>query len=218
MIEAKYYKNRLKDQDFSGINLNSELELVECGAKIDLSKFKKLHQTLSSKSTGPESDFEFSQLIHKIIVDSGLAQNFYYDLRFWQWLSLELKDYVIWRWSIDEIEPKKSHVRRFIGGGGNTGFSLNSLSRLFIPAHVLLKDKSGKKLLQGFWDNQQIELSVSQCADTINDEIFIGATKATINCSTKDINKKIIKLNAIKSSMFLDNIPSEDFVKLLALN
>ena len=219
MTAAKYYNKRLTRSDTHNLRPSNQT-LKDCQANLNLDKFyEEFGKVSDSKAQPSKSDYEMSKIIHKTVMDSGLKENFYGDMRFWQWLAFECDDYVKWRWSIDESNPKPSHIDRFIGGGGQTGFSLNSFSRLFGPALILLEHDESGDLLKSFWKHQQNELSISQCADTLNRDIFIGATLACtqINATNMNdkINEKIIKLNALKSSLFFDNLQPDEIVKIL---
>ena len=95
---------------------------------------------------------------------------------------------------------------------------MNSFARLFGPALILLEHDGSGNLLKSFWKYQQTEQSISQCADTLNRDIFIGATLACtqINAATNEkIKSKIVKLNALKSSLFFDNLQPDEIVKIL---
>ena len=218
MTAAKYYSKRLRRGDTHNLRpLNQTLK--DCQTDLNLKKFyEEFDKVSDSKAQPAKSDYTMSKIIHQTIVDSGLKENFYGDMRFWQWLAFECDDYVKWRWGIDESNPKPTHIERFIGAGGQRGFSMNSFARLFGPALILLEHDGSGNLLKSFWKYQQTEQSISQCADTLNRDIFIGATLACtqINEATNEkIKSKIVKLNALKSSLFFDNLQPDEIVKIL---
>jgi hypothetical protein len=222
---SKYYERRLSEFDIDPkIIINKEINCIETGAAIDFSDFINLfdkNKHITSNVAKANLDISFSEVIYRSIKESKLSQKFIYDLRFWQWICINpLKEYCIWRWDIDTSsnEPQKS--ARFIGGGGVTGFSKNTISRLYIPAELLINEPStedlvdGDSLFQSFWSNQQKELSICQSVLSMNKDIFIAAVRCVDGLDTKEISRLVADLNFRSSSYFLDAMSHEEIYEI----
>ena len=227
-IKAKYFERKLNINDLDGVDIREAINInkIDCDGAINLKSFEEKFSEYQAKDVKQreraKTDIDFSMLIYKAIAKSDLEERFYYDMRFWQWLCLnDLQEYILWRWDINNENPKRTQYRRFIGAGGVSGFSYNSIARLFIPANILLKERDGKSLLKKFWENQQAELQISQCADVLNNKVFVAATRSVVDelkaggDVTDRIKQKIVKLNALKKSSFLDTLEEAQIIDLM---
>lgn len=222
---SKYYERRLSEFDLNpDITLNKDINSIETGVNIDFTDFIKLfekNKQVTSKRAKADLDIFFSEIIYKAIKDSKLNQKFIFDLRFWQWISINpLKEYCIWRWDINTNSAELQNSPRFIGGGGVTGFSKNTISRLYIPAGILINEniaenlKDGDSLFQSFWSNQQKELSICQSVLSMNKDIFIAAVRCVDGLNTNEIKRLIADLNFRSSSYFLDAMNHEEIYEI----
>ena len=212
---SKYYEKKISPSTLElGFNSIEHLIGNDTGVNIDFKEFNEYFHSIKEDESVTIHDFIFSKLIYEAITTSGLDKKYTHDLRFWQWVCLnEIKEYCLWRWKINEESPKK--LDRFLGSGGVTGFSKNSASRLYFPAKGLMEEDEGEVLLEDFWSLTQKELSISQSTLSINPKIFIALVKATKGLNTGETNKAIVKLNLLKSNLFLDIMDESEILDLI---
>ena len=213
---SKYYSNKIQPSSLEiSFDAASSFETSETGVNINFNDFNNYFKDVKNGDGSVTiHDFKLSELIYEAILSSGLDKKFYYDLRFWQYVCLnEIKDYCLWRWKIDEDSPSK--IERLIGAGGVTGFSKNSASRLFFPADCLLREVNGKELLEDFWSLTQNELSISQSTLSINPKIFVAMVKATNGLDGAATKNAVVKLNLLKTSLFLDIMDEDEILSLI---
>jgi hypothetical protein len=212
---TKYYEKKIPQSVLElGFDSIAHLKEIDIKETVDFSEFNDYFNTVKDDESVTVHDFIFSQLIYKAISNSKLDNKYTFDLRFWQWVCLnEIKEYCLWRWKINADSPKK--LDRFLGSGGVTGFSKNSASRLYFPAKGLLVENGGESLLEDFWSLTQKELSISQSTLSINPKIFLALVKATKGLNTGDTNKAIVKLNLLKSNLFLDIMDESEILDLI---
>lgn len=222
MIKAKRIKKKLIQSDLEpGLVLSSNTKLIDYDFSIDLNIFLDHFKSIKQKSDfkPANSDYEFSKILYDSLINSGATDAEFYDMRFWQWISLEqLYEYCIWRWNIDVNDTKPSHGAKVLGGGGVGGFSLNSISRLFIPAKILLNEPDGDILLKSFFEIQQKEQSISQSTLAVNSNVFISIVKATVGLDTQQTVRAISRLNARKIGICIDAMSSDEISKLALEN
>ena len=222
MIKARRVKKILTSNNLEpGLLMSDDTEFVDYNFSIDLGIFlDRFNELRGNPDSKPEDyDAEFSKILYDALIGSGATEAEFYDMRFWQWISItQLLEYCIWRWGIDVNNTKKSHPAKVLGGGGVGGFSLNTISRLFIPAKILLSDQDGDSLLKSFFKIQQKEQSISQSTLAVNSDVFISIVKATANLNTKQTVKAISRLNARKASICIDAMNSEEISELALLN
>lgn len=213
---SKYYEQKILESSLEqGFDNISGATTLETGFNINFSRFNEYFNKVKNDEKYSEHDHMFSKLILDAIQESNLDKKFTYDLRFWQWVCInEIREYVLWRWGIDEDSPK--NFARFLGAGGVTGFSKNSASRLFFPAANLLGKDDGDNLLKEFWKYTQKELSISQSTLSINPKIFYAIAKATKNLNGDETKDFIIHLNFLKSNLFLDIMDEDEISNLVA--
>lgn len=212
LYEKKVTPNSLEN----GLNIEESYATIDTGVKIDFTEFNDFFDTVKDDESIQKHDYDFSKLIFKAISKSGIENKYLYDLRFWQWITLnEIKEYCLWRWKINEEAPTK--LNRFLGAGGVTGFSINSASRLYFPAVAIMQDSKGDELLKDFWTLTQKELSISQSALSIDPKIYIALVKATKGMKGEAISKTISKLNLLGTSYFLDLMDIEEIITLITL-
>jgi len=216
-MEAKVYKKKLTKNDIVNLNLPNDDQLHSIGVKINFKPTQKLVTSAIEKDIPSETvDVALAMELHDAIIKSKISESFLFDMRFWQWVCLyPMSEYVNWRWSID-LENKPSHYNRYLGTGGTGGFSKNAVSRIFIPAYVLLKEKDGKELLESLFDKTQKEQSIFQNECAINAKILVAMVRATKNKNTSESKNTIMKLNALKFSKCFDLMPEEDIVALIS--
>jgi hypothetical protein len=221
-IKAHRVKKRLSSNDLTlDLKLSDTVELVEFNFSLDLSEFISTYNSINDNDelNIEDFDYEFSKIIYNILKNSSADESVFYDLRFWQWLSVEhLHSYCVSRWSIDLNNTKQSHYGKLLGGGGVGGFSLHSISRLFIPANILLREADGNNLLKSFFKIQQKEQSISQSTLALNPNLFVNIVKATVNLNTSETVKAISRLNARKSGLCIDLMSAEEISKLALEN
>jgi len=212
---SKYYEKKISPSSLElGFDSIEHLTGIDTGVNIDFKEFNEYFYSIKDDESVTIHDFIFSKLIYEAITSSGLDKKYTHDLRFWQWICLnEIKEYCLWRWKINEESPKK--LDRFLGSGGVTGFSKNSASRLYFPAKGLMEEGDGEVLLEDFWSLTQKELSISQSTLSINPKIFIALVKATKGLNTSETNKAIVKLNLLKSNLFLDIMDESEILELI---
>lgn len=212
---TKYYLQKILESSLEkGFNEIDNEETNETGFNINFSEFKNYFNEIKNEEKNSEHDFMFSKLIFHAIEDSNLDKKFTHDLRFWQWICInEIREYIFWRWNINEDSPSK--YPRFLGAGGVTGFSKNSASRLYFPAASLLNKDDGEDLLKEFWKFTQKELSISQSTLSINPKIFYAIAKATKNLNGDETKAFIIQLNFLKSNLFLDLMDENEISNLV---
>ena len=222
MIKAKRLKKKLTKSDLDpGLVMAANANTLDYDFSVNFDKFRNFFDSVKTqKDLKPaDYDFEFSKILYDSLVNSGATDAEFYDMRFWQWVSLDqLFEYCVWRWNIDINDVKSSHYAKVLGGGGVGGFSLNSISRLFIPAKILLKESDGDALLKSFFNIQQKEQSISQSTLAINSSVFISIVKATENLNTNQTVRAISRLNARKSGMCIDAMTSEEIADLALEN
>ena len=222
---TKYYEKKITEFDLNpDISLKHEINSIETGSEVDFSDFINFfdnNKDKKIKKAKASLDINFSELIYNAIKESKLDKKFIYDLRFWQWICLNpLNEYCIWRWDVDIESTEPEKTVRFLGGGGVTGFSRNSISRLYIPAEMLINEanvkdlKDGNNLFESFWDNQQKELSICQSILSMNKDIFIAAVRCADGLNTNEIKSMMVELNFRSSSYYLDVMNHEEIFKL----
>ena len=110
-------------------------------------------------------------------------------------------------------------ANRFLGSGGVGGFSNNSASRLFFPVAALKTDPDAKSLIEHFWSNTQIELSISQSILSLNPKIVIAATRATQGIGSSNVtdavNDVMVSLNLSSGSTLLDIMEEDEITALM---
>ncbi len=213
---TKFYEKKISPSTLElGFDSLGHLTEIDTKESVDFSEFNEYFDSIKNDESVTVHDFIFSKLIYKAISNSKLDTKHTFDLRFWQWVCLnEIKEYCLWRWKINADSPKK--LDRFLGSGGVTGFSKNSASRLYFPAKGLLAEDDGENLLEDFWALTQKELSISQSTLSINPKIFLALVKATKGLNTGDTNKAIVKLNLLKSNLFLDIMDESEILDLIS--
>lgn len=214
---SKYYQEKVLGSSLEGgfESIASNVTL-ETGFNINFSDFNSYFSEVKNEEKRSDHDYMFSKLIFSALEDSNLDKRFTFDLRFWQWISInEIREYVLWRWNINEDSLNK--LERFLGAGGVTGFSTNSASRLYFPAASLLGKDDGDNLLKEFWKYSQKEQSISQSTLSINPKIFYAIAKATKNLNGNETKAFIIQLNFLKSNLFLDLMDENEISNLVTL-
>jgi hypothetical protein len=218
MTEAKYYKIKQLAVDLFTSNgiiaLQGSPEKLDCNFSFDIDPISKyLNELYQSDAPLPESDHQLSLKIHDMLTDGKIPENFINDMRFWQWISIEcFSEYIGWRWQINHLQPT---ANRYLGGGGATGYSTNSISRLFVPAKILLIEKNGDKLLESFWDNKQKEQSILQNEQAINTKIFVAMVKAFQGKKTSEIVQATTRLSTFKNSTCFDVMDEDELIETL---
>lgn len=222
MIKVCKVKKRLSSKDLTpNLQFEESVEFIEYDFNIDLSDFINEFDAIKNdnKSKIEECDYKFSKIIYDILQSSNADQSIFYDMKFWQWLSVgHLNEYCVSRWNINVNDIKKSHYAKLLGGGGVGGFSLHSIARLFMPANILLKEKDGDDLLKSFFAKQQKEQSISQSTLALNPSLFVSIVRATTNLNTPQTVKAISRLNARKSGICLDIMNDEEIARLALEN
>ena len=132
MIKAKRLKKKLTKSDLDpGLVMAANANTLDYDFSVNFDKFRNFFDSVKTqKDLKPaDYDFEFSKILYDSLVNSGATDAEFYDMRFWQWVSLDqLFEYCVWRWNIDINDVKSSHYAKVLGGGGVGGFSLNSIS------------------------------------------------------------------------------------------
>lgn len=222
MIKACKVKNKLTSKDLTpSLKFEESVEFIEYDFYLDLSDFINAFDAIKNdkKLKIEESDYKFSKIIYDILQASNADESVYYDMKFWQWLSIQhLHEYCVLRWNMNLNDIKKSHYAKLLGGGGVGGFSLHSIARLFVPANILLKEKDGDDLLNSFFSIQQKEQSISQSTLALNSNLFVSIVRATLNLNTSQTVKAISRLNARKTGICLDILDDKEIAKLALEN
>ena len=216
----KIYQNILQTDDLDPFyRPKSSIEVFDLELSIDLKNFNTTFSKVKKTRELTKHDAVLSSLLYEAVIQSELRQNYISDLRLWQWIALNpLREYVLWRWDIetDELNQK---ANRFLGSGGVGGFSNNSASRLFFPVAALKTDPDAKSLIEHFWSNTQIELSISQSILSLNPKIVIAATRATQGIGSSNVtdavNDVMVSLNLSSGSTLLDIMEEDEITALM---
>jgi hypothetical protein len=215
------YKKILEKDDLEPLYTPNNLcEVISLDKPLNLDKFNHAFDKVKDTKERTKHDHELSKLLHAAIIESDVPENELTDLRMWQWIALNpLREYSLWRWDIASDELNKKAIR-FLGAGGVTGFSNHSASRLFFPVHILSQAPDAEQLIEHFWSNTQIELSIAQSVLSLNPKIFIAATRATKGISTSNItkvvNNSIVSLNLSSGSTLLDIMEEDELAAIMS--
>ena len=216
----KKYKQVIQKEELSAFYMPIDsCETIDINKNIDLKDFNNYFEEIKSSNERTKHDCELSKFLFDAITEAEVSEIELNDLRFWQWVALNpLRHYSLWRWDI-ESDESNTKSNRFLGAGGVTGFSENSASRLFFPIFSLNSAPDSENLIQHFWSNTQIELSISQSVLSLNPKIFAAAVRATQNVDSRNLTDGvkdiIVDLNLSSGSTLLDIMEEDEIEKLM---
>jgi len=216
----KILKKLQTNIDFNRIDSLLESDFTNEGLDTDDRLILDIISSCKEGSLKPsDTDGVLSKEIYNWLQASSITPSMECDRRFWQSLTLfKFRDYVPWRWGTDISDINSltaSQLRRYLGSGKIGGYSHNSISRLYFPAKILLKEKDGESLLESFWDNQQKEQSFMQNNTAMIDKVIVALTKTTKGATRNGIINRAKKITAIKNSRALSYLSEEQIIETL---
>jgi len=117
--------------------VQNALTITLAGATADLTQFKGFVAGAidTSMRLPASSDAEAARILHEAL--RACKRRLLLDPRFWEWLSMvELTNYVVARWVVDNANLTRANVGRFTCGTGVSRVATNALSRLYWTAEV----------------------------------------------------------------------------------
>jgi hypothetical protein len=216
----KILKEIQSDLNFAKIDAMDESDFIENQFDANVEQINGIIDSLTENCQDrPKTDHALSKEIYNWLIASKITPRMESDRRFWQSLSLFVfRDYIAWRWAsplADYENFTPSQKRRFLGSGKIGGYSHNTISRLYFPAKILLKESDGEKLLESFWDNQQKEQSFMQNETAMIDKVVIALTKTTKGAKQDDIVRRAKKITAMKNSRAFSYLSEKQLIEIL---
>lgn len=216
----KILKKLQTDLDFNRIDSLVESDFTNEVLDTDDRLILDIIASCKAGSSKPsDSDKTLSKEIYNWLQASSITTKMECDRKFWQSLTLfTFREYVPWRWGTDINDINSftaSQIRRYLGSGSIGGYSHNSISRLYFPAKILLKEKDGELLLESFWDNQQKEQSFMMNNTAMIDKVIVALTRTSMGATRNEIINRAKKITAIKNSRALSYLSEDQIVEIL---